>query len=136
MLAEIQVQVSKRKVYALDEYGQTIAHFPCGTAFYPGVNEYGEPRGNAEPGVYNDGFVWAETGRQGDAYGTGYINIDARGRALHGGGTGLDDPYADYQPIIPTLGCFRMYNADIEWLAKSFLHSVRLGLKPCIHVVN
>lgn len=135
MLAEIQVQKEKHKVYALDEHGEVIAHFPCGTDFYPGVNEYGQPRGNAENGVYNDSNVWAEVGDCGRAYGKGYINIDKRGRALHGGGSNLENPYEDFQPLLPTYGCFRMHNADVEWLAKMFLHSIELGLKPCVHVV-
>ena len=136
MLAEIQVQKKNKLVYALDESYNIIACMPCSTDFYPGYNEYGQPRGNAENGVYRDANVWAQAGRQEPAYGNGYINIDDRGRALHGGGSNLEDPYEDFQPLLPTYGCFRLRNADIEWLAKMFVHSCELGLKPCIHVVD
>lgn len=136
MLAEIQVQKLNKMCYALDELGKVIARFPISTDFYPGVNEYGQPRGNAENGIYNDSNVWAQAGRQEPAFGNGYINIDDRGRALHGGGSNLEDPYEDFQPLLPTYGCFRMRNADIEWLAKMFLHSIDLGIKPIIHIVD
>jgi RHS repeat-associated protein len=41
---------------------------------------------------------------------------DARGRWLHGGGTGLPDPSAPEQGWKPTLGCTRMQNNDIQEL--------------------
>lgn len=139
MLAEIQINKTKRKVYALDQDYKIIATFPCGTSFYQGFNENGEAYGNAEDGVYNDGAVWAEAkGTDADepAYGWGYINIDDRGRALHGGGSNLDDPYEPFQVLLPTYGCFRMCNADVYWLALKFLEAEAAGCKPCVHVVS
>lgn len=136
MLVEIQVQKQKQMCYALDETGHVIAQFPISTEFYPGFNEYGQPRSNAENGIYAGDTVWAQAGKQEPAFGLGYINIDYRGRALHGGGSALDDPYEDFQPLLPTYGCFRMHNADVEWLSKMFLRSISLGTKPIIHVVD
>jgi RHS repeat-associated protein len=43
----------------------------------------------------------------------------ARGRWLHGGGTGLPDPLAPRQGWKPTLGCTRLQNQDIEKLANN-----------------
>ena len=48
-----------------------------------------------------------------EAYGRFYISTgDYRGRDIHGGGSNLDDPFADYQGWLPTYGCLRMQNAD------------------------
>lgn len=143
MLVEIQVNKTQKKVYALNEDYDIIAQFPCGTAFYPGENEYGQPYSNAENGTYNDGCVYAEAGGPYNDeehctwYGWGYINIDSRGRAIHGGGSNLGEAYNDpYQRLMPTLGCFRMHNADVYWLALQFLDSQEQGVKPCITVVE
>jgi RHS repeat-associated protein len=53
------------------------------------------------------------------AYGpTGaYLNTgDPRGRDIHGGGSGLLDPYAPRQGWVPTRGCTRGQNEDIQEL--------------------
>jgi RHS repeat-associated protein len=43
-----------------------------------------------------------------------YINTgDIRGRDIHGGGTGLDDPYAPQQGWVRTPGCTRGQNEDV-----------------------
>lgn len=143
MLREIQVNKTKRKVYAMNENYEVIATFPCSTAFYSGYNEYGQPYCNAEDGVYNDGNVYAEAGGEYNNeehctwYGWGYINIDARGHALHGGGANLGSDYnLPYQPLLATLGCFRMHNADVYWLALMFIDAERHGQKPVITVVS
>ena len=41
-----------------------------------------------------------------------------RGRWLHGGGTGLPDPLAPYQGWMPTHGCTRLQNKDIQELVR------------------
>lgn len=139
MLQEIQINKRTRMVYAMDEHYDTIAKYPCSCAYYAGYNEYGEPYCNAEDGTYNDECVWAEArGKDNDemAYGWGYINIDSRGHALHGGGSNLGDDYCiPYQPLTPTLGCFRMHNADVYHLALMFLDAQEKGHKPVITVV-
>lgn len=139
MLVEIQVNVTTRKVYALDEQYRVMAEFPVSTAYYAGFNENGEPYGNAPAGVYNDENVWAEAkGQFADepAYGWAYLNIDSRGRAIHGGGSNLYDPYEPFQQLTPTLGCFRMHNADIFYLVQLFMDAEGKGRKPCVHVVE
>ncbi len=39
------------------------------------------------------------------------------------GGSGLPDPYADYQGWIPTYGCLRMQNADGVVLSRMIIDS-------------
>ena len=103
-------------------------------------NENGEPYCNALDGVYKDESVWAEAkgvDNNEPPYGWAYINIDARGHALHGGGSNLGSGYNEpFQTLTPTLGCFRMYNADVYHLALMFLEAEKLGIKPCITVVS
>lgn len=140
MLAEIQINKSESRVYAMDERWQVIATYKCGCDFYDGYNENGEPYCNAPDGVYNDESVWAEAKGVDNGeppYGWAYINIDSRGHALHGGGSNLGSGYNEpFQSLTPTLGCFRMYNADVYHLALMFLEAQNMGTKPCITVVS
>lgn len=135
MLREIQVNKSERKVYAINDESEIIAVYDCGTSYYSGFNENGEPYSNADDGIYNDEYVYAEvygTDSDDEVYGFAYINIDPRGRALHGG-----RDLEPYQPTLkPTLGCFRMYNADVLHLAQMFIQAENEGIKPYVHVVS
>ncbi|MGH3578857.1 MAG: L,D-transpeptidase family protein, partial [Mycobacterium sp.] len=45
------------------------------------------------------------------------------GIGIHGGGTGLEDPYADEQGWVKTHGCFRVQNQDLRSLCAE-LHLV------------
>ena len=57
-----------------------------------------------------------------ESYGTFYISTgDPRGRDIHGGGSDLEDPFADYQGWEPTYGCLRMQNADGQALSRMIL---------------
>ena len=91
---------------------RVVADYECRNAFYDGYNEYGDPRESLPQGVYE--HVWAEiTTQYGAAYGSFYITTgDPRGRDIHGGGSGLPDPFALRQGWQPTLGCLRMQNGD------------------------
>jgi len=54
-----------------------------------------------------------------NAYGTTKIRTtDARARWVHGGGSGLKDPFAERQGWKGTMGCTRAQNIDLEVLAK------------------
>ena len=113
MIKEIQFQRSKQKIFAMDENYKVIGDWECRDDFVAGYNASGDPRGSLPDGVYMG--VWAEVtnGKYGSAYGNFYITSnDPRGRDIHGGGSGLPDPYADYQGWVPTYGCLRMQNAD------------------------
>jgi hypothetical protein len=57
-----------------------------------------------------------------DAYGPAGAFIDTndpRGRAIHGGGTGLPDTQADRQGWVPTMGCTRRQNEDVIKLGEA-----------------
>ena len=109
MIKEIQFQRSKQMMFAMNEQYQVIGQWPCKDDFVPGYNATGE---TAE----------VTNGAYGPAYGNFYITThDPRARDVHGGGSGLPDPYADYQGWIPTYGCLRMQNADGVELSKMII---------------
>ena len=124
MLKEIQFQRRKRpdgkgRMYAMDENYSVIAEWPCSDDFVPGYNATGDPRGSLPNGVYTSVTAEVTDGAYGPAYGTFYITThDPRARDIHGGGSGLPDPNADYQGWVPTYGCLRMQNADGVELSK------------------
>lgn len=135
MLVEIQVNKTEKMVYAMDENYDTIAKFPCGADVVEGYNENGLPYTNVPDGVYDDSYVYVDidgTESTDVVYGWAYINIDNRYRALHGGRN--LEPYQD--ELKATYGCFRMYNADVLWLAYQFQASEKKGRKPVITVVS
>jgi len=85
-------------------------------------------------GPYNGTFTFCQSvpeGSDSSADGFGPLKwrtTDSRGRWIHGGGTGLDDPYnAPRQGWKPTLGCTRAQNEDVkslcdaskEWVKKN-----------------
>lgn len=139
MLKEVQVNKTEGKVYLLDENYDVFGVLPISTAYYQDTGD----RSNAEDGIYRD-TVWSDIDYPDDedlssAYGWAYLNIDERGRALHGGGSNLGwegamEPFQ--QELMPTLGCFRLYNADILWLCYQWERAKAAGADPCIHVVS
>jgi hypothetical protein len=142
-LKEVQVNKTECKIYLMDLEYHVFAELPCSTEFYPGVNDAGLPRDNPADGVYKDS-VWFDIDYPNDsdlgpAYGWAYLNIDDRGRALHGGGSilGWDEALEPFQErLTPTEGCIRMYNADIFWLCQHWKRSVKAGITPVVHVVS
>lgn len=80
-----------------------------------------EPGGDTPPGLYLLGHVYTTTGEA--PYGPYCIDLEdlegqetSNGRAgisLHGGGSGCPDPFADFQPLLPTHGCVRVHNAHL-----------------------
>ena len=84
--------------------------------------------GDTPPGVYKIGLLTItaqnEPKRIWNAYGKYFFDLESvsgaeekwgrSGVGIHGGGTSAPDPLAPYQQLVPTLGCIRMYNADLE----------------------
>jgi hypothetical protein len=87
--------------------------------------------GNTPPSVYKLGQFYNDikTGNLSAPYGWQFydmIDLDnskredgenTNGRSeigLHGGGSSLPDPQAPYQRLVPTLGCVRMHNKDLQ----------------------
>ena len=92
--------------------------YECRWDFEEGYNENGEARESLPIGNYvaNAEEPPAENS---PAYGTFYIATgDFRGRDIHGGGSSLDDPYADKQGWLYTYGCLRMQNIDGQELSR------------------
>lgn len=141
-LKEVQINKTEKMVYCLDENYEVMHKAEISTDFYEGENDAGQPRGNAADGVYRE-TVWADIDYPGEddlsaAFGWAYLNIDGRGRAIHGGGSNLgwDGAMQAIQPLLPTYGCFRMRNVDIFWICYYWRDAVAEGLNPCVHVVS
>lgn len=141
-MKEVQVDKTKQKVFLLDEEYEIFGRLDMSTAFYEGFNSAGLARGNAADGVYKD-TVWVDIDYPNDedisaGYGWAYLNVDGRGRALHGGGAnlGYEGAMEPFQELLPTLGCFRLHNADIFWLCQHWRRSVEAGIEPVVHVVS
>ena len=140
MLKEIQINKTTKTVYCMDEGYHVFAELPVGTDYYEGFNENGEPYSNVPDGIYP--VTWIDIDYPNNvtsAYGWGYINLDSRGRAVHGGGGNLGwaGSIAPYQrELCATLGCFRMYNADVFWLCNQAKHAIDNGVNVIVHVVS
>ena len=142
-LKEVQIDKTKKRVFLMDMEYNVFADLPMSTDFYPGYNDQGQPHSSPDDGVYRD-TVWCDIDYPdeddlGPAYGWAYLNIDDRGRALHGGGSilGEEDALSPFQSrLVPTEGCIRMYNADVFWLCKHWRRAVAAGIDPCVHVVS
>ena len=119
MVKEIQFQRSKQRIFAMDENYNVIGDWECRDDFVPGYNEAGDPRGSLPDGVYTNVSAEVTNGAYGAAYGTFYITThDPRARDIHGGGSGLPNPFAGRQGWVPTYGCLRMQNIDGEELSR------------------
>ena len=102
----------------------SVYTYECHNQYEGGLNEYGEARASLPNGVYSN--AWAETYemamKNGPSYGCGYIHTgDSRGRDIHGGGSSLEEPYADSQGWLCTYGCLRMQNKDVVELSAMML---------------
>lgn len=101
---------------------QTITYkghsWECRDAFFEGYNDAGQARESLPIGTYTCSAEEPPCDN-GPGYGTFYIETgDSRERDIHGGGTGLPEPYALRQGWLPTHGCLRMQNVDGEELSR------------------
>ena len=97
--------------------------FECRNAHFSGYNDAGEPYETLPLGEYV-AHAYEPPAEDSVEFGTFYISTgDARGRDIHGGGSGLDDPKAARQGWYPTLGCLRMQNEDGEALSRLILEN-------------
>lgn len=98
--------------------GGVVYPFDCHHAHFSGYNSEGQPYESLPLGEYT-AHADEPPAENSDEYGTFYISTgDSRGRDIHGGGSGLDDPKAARQGWYPTLGCLRMQNCDGEALSR------------------
>jgi len=82
-------------------------------------------RGDTPPSVYYLGTFYDDkaTGEMTTPYGWGFFDfVDCEGRedgngregvGMHGGGSGLPDPFAPRQELWATHGCVRIHNEDV-----------------------
>ncbi|MDR3563356.1 MAG: hypothetical protein P4N59_18245 [Negativicutes bacterium] len=110
-----------QRIYWVDsQTGQPVKFWECRSDFVP-VDETGDTHETLPNGTYQN--VTAELNSYGKPYGTFYITTgDSRARDIHGGGSGLGDPFAPQQGWVPTYGCLRMQNADGEELSKLIMN--------------
>lgn len=108
---------SENLMAVLDGF-DVVASYECRHAYFSGRNAEGQPYESLPVGNYT--AVADEPPAEDSAeFGTFYITTgDPRGRDIHGGGSGLDDPKAPRQGWCPTLGCLRMQNEDGEALSR------------------
>ena len=120
-MAKLMFSRQDQTIVFCNDAGIVVA-FECHDDFVHGYNEEGQPHESLPNGEY---VVSAEDPGgtdNGPAYGTFYIRTgDPRGRDIHGGGSGLDDPFAPRQGWIPTYGCLRMQNEDGETLSRMII---------------
>lgn len=84
--------------------------------------------GDTPPGLYKAGLIYTQVrGRDSNAICNAYgpfcvdlIDLEGQERdngrdgvSIHGGGSGLPDPWADYQALTYTHGCVRVHNKDL-----------------------
>lgn len=97
---------------------ETVARYEARHAHFSGSNSEGQPYESLPVGNYT-AVADEPPAEDSDEYGTFYISTgDYRGRDVHGGGSGLDEPKAPRQGWYPTLGCIRMQNSDGEALSR------------------
>ena len=73
------------------------------------------------------------------AFGTFYISTNdptGRGRDIHGGGSGLADPFASRQGWLGTYGCLRMQNEDGQALSRLIIDAGNAVEMEVINVDN
>lgn len=91
--------------------------------------------GDTPPGVYYVGVLYDTHGET--PYGNYCLDLvdltgneDNNGRAgisLHGGGSGLPDPFAGHQGWVNTHGCVRVQNADLEYRIVPLVKTTKAG---------
>lgn len=117
--------------------------FSCPARCYGQHSDWTQPNGDTPPGLYRVGQIYDTQGEA--AYGQWCLDLEdlenqetGHGRAgisLHGGGTGLPDPFAPYQGWLPTHGCIRLQNADLTCLTTLIFDARKSGGSVFLTVV-
>lgn len=114
--------IRKEQTIIFEHGDGTATPFECRDDFVPGQNEEGQERESLPNGSYIVSAEEPGSTSNGPAYGTFYIETgDPRERDIHGGGSGLADPFAPRQGWVPTYGCLRMQNEDGEALSRMII---------------
>lgn len=126
---------SEKTAAAFDHTGERLFKIP---ALARGQHDnWREKGGNTPPGRYRCGVIYDTRHPDKDrrAYGDHCIDLideenqeTGNGRAgvsWHSGGTACPDPFADYQPLLPTLGCTRSHNKDMREIVVPLVRKVQ-----------
>lgn len=118
---------SQDVLYAYEDDNSFIKSWECRHDFFQEWTADGVPMHETLPDGNYDCYIdlpndepGAPAARNnGRAFGTFYVSTgDPRERAIHGGGSNLDDPFAPRQGWLGTHGCLRMQNEDGEELSQ------------------
>ena len=104
-------------VYTQMDLGRTIYYDAFSGDFFEFAS-HNQVASSSRPGAagpYSGLVTYCERGRLARAYGTAKMRTtDARSRWIHGGGSGLADPWDPEQGWKPTEGCTRAQNEDVD----------------------
>lgn len=104
-------------VYTQMGFGRTI-YYDAFSGDYFEFSSRNTVASSSKPGAadpYSGLVTYCERGRLARAYGTAKMRTtDSRSRWIHGGGSGLSDPWAPQQGWKPTKGCTRAQNEDVD----------------------
>ncbi|MNS94210.1 hypothetical protein D3C72_1284210 [compost metagenome] len=110
--AVVYTNISEGHTIMLDANGRTIMN----------MDTKNQVAKTAEPGAagpYSGSFTYCEYLKSDKRFGpVKWHTTDERLRWIHGGGSGLKDPFAPRQGWKPTLGCTRAQNEDVQELCK------------------
>lgn len=118
----IVVNGETQKLVAYRKDGSVV--YACPARCFGQHADWTRTNGDTPPGVYRCGTIYDTRGEA--SYGRWCVDLEdlegqetGNGRAgisLHGGGSGLANPFAPYQGWQATHGCIRVQNADLERL--------------------
>ena len=97
--------------------GRTVYYDPVSGTYMqiPTSSKVDSHSASGAGGPYTGLITYCENRKFSRAYGMSKIyTTDSRSRWIHGGGSGLDDPWAPRQGWKPTMGCTRGQNEDVE----------------------
>lgn len=110
--ALVYTDISNGKTIMLDANGRTIMEMET-------RNQVTSTAKDGAAGAYSGQFTQCEYPKSNKAFGVAkWRTTDDRGRWIHGGGSGLKDPFANRQGWNPTLGCTRAQNEDVKTLCE------------------
>lgn len=122
----VNAAISSAKIFSFE--GNLLYTVPC---MAMGQDpKWWLPGADTPPSVYKLGALYNDKANGTMERGYGWIfydmiDCDVKGKedgentngrsgvGLHGGGSSLQDPFAPYQKLVPTLGCLRMHNYDL-----------------------
>ena len=96
-------------------------------------------KGPFPPGLFSIGFPRGPRGILNPSTGNWFVPIEVPGRpamGLHGGGTGLDDPFGAEQGWVRTEGCIRVQNKDLEEIVRFIQKDIASGRGNLIFIMS